>query len=430
VLARIAPHVVLIERLDGQGRHWGSACAFIDSLGRVVTNRHCIVGAAAVKLNLGAAGMFDLQRLCVESEDLDVVALEGDFPRPEGPPLEWNAAHPQPHVPVSILVRSPSGTLRESPGRAGEIVFGHYSELALTTSAPAWLGCSGSPLLDTAGKVVAVVNKLGGPRPAQRKATAGASLAADVLALPRVQIPLRSWADGGIDPNRTHFEEHKQRATEFYSRDPERALSCANTARRIRPSDLNPVRMASGLLDRMGRADEAEGVLRAFAKAHPQDWRPWYLLGHRAYTMRNFAHAITCYEKSLRICPQAATCFWLGSAQWSRQDFPAAIRSFEESIRLEPRPQVTWEYLSRLYALSNQADGLLRVARRRAEMNPSDPDTLATLAGAQLRAGRQAEHEATLASLRVASPHLANRAALPPREGTESGIGDSATAPR
>ena len=97
MLERVGKAAVIIERVDSNGRWAGIASGCIDSRGFVITNRHCVEGAAGVKLNLGAAGLFDLPTLVAETEELDVDMLKGDFPADAAGRLEWAESSPRPH---------------------------------------------------------------------------------------------------------------------------------------------------------------------------------------------------------------------------------------------------------------------------------------------------------------------------------------------
>lgn len=413
--ARVQSSVVILERVDRNGNHNGPACAFVDSRGLVVTNRHCIEGAASLRLNLGSKGLFDLPVIRCDSEDLDIVALEGDFPADELKALAWESSPPRRYSPVTVVVRDEEGVARQSSGRAGECIFDRSGAIGLSTSAPAWLGTSGAPLVDARGRVIGVVNRLGDPVPGQPRSTAQAALAADVLALKDTTSPLATWKDGGEDSERSKLEDCERAAMDLSRTDPLRALHYARAALAIRPKDVRLVGMVCSLLDRLGKNDEAVAAMESLARASPDCWKPPYFLGSRAFTLRLYSEAVGWYERSLNIHPQAITWFWMGTALWWQRDMDRAVRAFEESVRLEPRHDRSWEGLARLYSLLKRTDDLVRVAERRRLMDSEDPSLLAALASAQLQAGLQDRHKESVARLREVNPYLANRATIPPR---------------
>jgi tetratricopeptide (TPR) repeat protein len=401
--------------MDKEGRHYGSACAFVDSRGLVVTNRHCIEGAVSLRLNLGSKGLFDLPVIRFDSDDLDIVALEGDFPAGELKSLAWESSLPRKYSPVTVVVRDGDGVARQSSGRSGECIFDRSGALGLSTSAPAWLGTSGAPLVDARGRVIGVVNRLGDPMPGQPRSTAQAALAADVLALKDTTSTVATWKDGGQDAERSKLKDCERAAMDLWSTDPPRALHYARAALAIRPKDVRLVGIVSSLLDRMGKNDDAVAAMEALVTSCPESWMPTYFLGRRAFILRLYSEAIRWYERSLKIHPQAITWFWMGTALWWQRDMDRAVSAFEESVRLEPRHARSWEGLARLYSYLKRTDDLVRVAERRRQADPDDPSLLAAVASAQLQAGLLDQHKESVARLRDVNPYLANRATIPPR---------------
>jgi Flp pilus assembly protein TadD len=422
VLDRVGRAVVLIERVDKSGRQLGPACAFVDSRGYVVTNRHCIEGAAGIKLNLGAEGLFDLPTIVAVSEDLDVAMLTGEFPRDAVGRLEWADREPRKHSGVCIVVRDQDGRVNSSAGWSGDVDFDSYGTLTLSTSASAWLGCSGSPLVDAKGRAVGVVNRLGRPVTGQSRSTGDAALCTDVLSL-AIDKPQRvsDWKGGGGDVDWKRFDGYRHAAEDMLSYDPARAIEYARYALQFRPHDLRSAYTLAYALDLQHKGDEATSFMTKMIEATPDDPAPNLALGHRYYTARKYSEAVLAYKESIRIRPLAVSWFWLGMAQWWQQDLAAAAASYEESVKLEPRGSRAWEQLSRLYSILNKPEEMVRIAKRRLSGDPDDPELLATLAAAQLRAEHTDDYEKTMSYLRDFNPYLANRAEIPSADYSEWG---------
>ncbi len=412
---RVARAVVVIEPIDRDGHQMSPASAFVDSRGLVVTNRHCVEGALAVKLNLGADGLFDLTTIVSDSPDLDIVLLKGNFPSESVGRLEWASAVPAKGSALWVAVRDYKGHFSESPGRFSTVDYASGdSMLVLTTSCPAWLGCSGSPLMDLDGRVVGVVNRLGNPVSGQSRTSAEAALGADVLALPTTNpIAISDWVGADNDPRAHSFYSDFASGRSIMFSDPKGAEHYFRAALDVHPNHVKATEGLAQSLEVLGRSNEAAEILKKLGDTRPSDPEPGFVLGNCLFRLRKYPQAIAAYQDSLKARPTGATWFWLGTAQWTNQDLTSAAFSYEQAVILEPRHTSSWGRLTQVYMALGRPDEVARTIRRRLQLEPDDADLVDTLADAEMRAGHMEEQAAALKRLRELNPYLSNRAQIP-----------------
>jgi S1-C subfamily serine protease len=154
VASRAAPAVMLVERV---GDGWGTGFQ-VDNKGHVVTNRHVVDGASRFRVHT-TGGRTLSAKLLGKSATHDIAVLKVKGLKAQ--PLAWFSGKPKiglgvlvlgfpdaPHagIPLTATLGIVSGTGRDLPGDPDMVQF----DAAINH------GNSGGPVLDAAGRVVAV----------------------------------------------------------------------------------------------------------------------------------------------------------------------------------------------------------------------------------------------------------------------------------
>jgi tetratricopeptide (TPR) repeat protein len=268
-------------------------------------------------------------------------------------------------------------------------------------------------LLDEQGRIVGIVNRLGPPPKGGVRTTAQAVLCTDALALKVDRpVPLSSWGGVDNDASAEKFRESFAIARGITYSDPAQALPYLRTALEVHPTDLLANRFLVYALEGLGRRDEATGVLRKLAEAHPESPQPMRQLGDMFLRLQKYPEAVAAYRESLKSQPMAATWYWLGNAQWKSRDVEAAADSFKQAVNLEPRHPASWDSLIATEMELARYGDVGVVVQNRLKINPKDPEMLTTLAEVESQAGNAAGYRDALARLREVNPFLANREEL------------------
>ncbi len=414
VCGRVASAVVVIETIDKDGNFMSSASAFVDSRGFVVTNRHCIEGASAVRLNLGAAGLFDLPTLVAESRDLDVVFLQGEYPADAVTRLEWAVSTPTKQSPVCVGVRNYLGRIRFTSGWSKGFDFEHGGQLVLDTTCPAWLGTSGSPLFDIQGKVIGVVSRLGWPSKGSLRTTASAAPCTDIARMATDHpIALGAWDGADRDPQGRRFRYLWENAKHYSDTNSSHAIKFLREALGIRP---NHMQASIALMDELrasGRYSDAIDVAKKLSNALPNEPEPRLHLGHFYYERGEYSDAILAYRDATNAKPLAAAWYYLGTAQCANGDLTAGALSLEQAVLLEPRHTESWRQLAAAYRLLDKSEEVANVMRRQLVLEPDNAELMEGLAEAAQRSGKAQESAEVLKRLRELNPYLANRREIP-----------------
>jgi S1-C subfamily serine protease len=157
IVEKVSESVVVVYSLDSRGKISGQGTGFLVTKGRIVTNRHVIDGAFAIKIKTKVGNIYSVTHVLAPNRNLDLACLfirnaeeriKSLIPKSTAPKLGENI----------LVIGNPLGleqtvsngiisAIRELKG------FGKVYQL----TAPISRGSSGSPVVDMKGEVLGVV---------------------------------------------------------------------------------------------------------------------------------------------------------------------------------------------------------------------------------------------------------------------------------
>jgi tetratricopeptide (TPR) repeat protein len=186
-------------------------------------------------------------------------------------------------------------------------------------------------------------------------------------------------------------------------------------------------------LARLGENVQAQGLLEALARDHPDRPEPQSELGDVLAAQKKFADAIAAYSRAIELTPHPAkndwTLFYARGASYQRvRDWPRAEADMKQALTLDPNQAVVLNFLGFSWTEQNRnlteahdmiqraldqrpndgsiVDSLgwvvlrqgdvhqaVRLLERAAELEPSDPTITGHLGDAYWEAGRHIEAE-------------------------------------
>ena len=157
IVEKVSHSVVVVYSLDSSGNISGQGTGFLINSGKIVTNRHVIVGASAIKIKTKSGNIYSVTHVLSPNSGLDLACL---FIRDVAERIK--CLQPKSTVPKLgeniLVIGNPLGleqtvsngiisAIRELKG------FGKVYQL----TAPISRGSSGSPVVDMKGEVIGVV---------------------------------------------------------------------------------------------------------------------------------------------------------------------------------------------------------------------------------------------------------------------------------
>lgn len=407
VLARVGDAVVIIERFDASGRELDYASAFIAGPGWLITNHHCIEGVSEAMVNLGERGVFRVAGLLAEDREHDVVILDPGLPAGLVTPLTLAEDPAQRRSPLAVLVRDGEGRITASPGLAGRTAV-DAGIAALHTTAPAWYGCSGAPVVDHDGRVVGVVNRLKGE---DESDLALAVPSRHVLTLaPGPPMPLREWWAAQETQSGPEMRNLRRRADGHYIEgEYAAAIDLYARAVKLAPTDQMSVYGLAHAHQQAGQVDQAVAVMTAYLEGAPEDADAWKHLGHIQLRADRFDAARTSYAKSVELSPSADACFWLGVSISNGREMASAVAPFERALQLDPEHPEALQYIEWLYGHLDRDDDACRVHLRRVAQGEVEPEQSARVATWFVGRGRADLARRIAAALQTRNRYVANR---------------------
>jgi len=131
--------------------------------------------------------------------------------------------------------------------------------------------------------------------------------------------------------------------------------------------------------EKMGMPQEAELQLRAAVSLSPFNTEVRNSLGNLLFDAKRYREAEEQYRSSLQIQPTTWGCWGLGFISWMNGDKIQAERFFQEAEAVEPSNARTHSILGMFYSDTGRSSEAARELKTALQIDPNDPETLATL---------------------------------------------------
>ena len=145
----------------------------------------------------------------------------------------------------------------------------------------------------------------------------------------------------------------------------EPALTAYRTAVQLDPEDRFAWRSLIDLCRDRGRIGEAVAALSDSLRARPDIARTWSAFGDLLLGQGRGSEAIVAYQEAIRREPSnAVTWIGLGRAHEDLGEIPRAITAYHEAIRLKPKDAQAWYGLGKTYAARGERGQVIEVYQK------------------------------------------------------------------
>ena len=185
-----------------------------------------------------------------------------------------------------------------------------------------------------------------------------------------------------------------------------------HTAIGTQPGNWRPIYSLGGFLFSVGRYEEAADAYRQVVLLNPRNYEAREDFGSALIMAGDFEAGKLVYEESLEIEPSRNAYSNLGVIYYYLGEYEKSVATHLKAVDLSPDEAVKWLNLADAYFLSgqkNEAANAFRKAKDLSEsrhaVDPTDIDTLFTLAWAQQMLGEQGEAKASIAKGLAMAPN-------------------------
>jgi len=126
---------------------------------------------------------------------------------------------------------------------------------------------------------------------------------------------------------------------------------------------------------------KAKEIFLQLKKEVPNDWRPYWYLGHIAALEKNDSLSVQYFERVTQLAEANAEAWWvLGTNLFDRGEYPKLIETMEKAKRVLPKEYRVYLLIGLAYSRMEQSEKAAEALERAYELNPKDMNTLSTLA--------------------------------------------------
>jgi S1-C subfamily serine protease len=375
VTRQTRPSVVLLVIKDAFGRDLGTGSGFLASPdGKIVTNYHVVEkGVSAVARTIDGKSYPVLGVLAVDkANDLAVLQIEGnDFPH-----VEFSEdGIPNQGTQVAVI-GSPLGLEGSlSEGIVSAIRGSNGQNYWLQITAAISPGSSGSPVLDSNGRVVGVAVAQLANGQGINFAVAGQHAEdllfdAELADGPQSLASLNRQTLGDIRQD----VDYQQYLTLFINNQYKEAAVILQTLLERYPHSALGYRELGDVYWSLGRyADSAEAYRRAVT-LNPQYQAAWRELGESYEEMLSYPKAIAAYREAIKIDSSDAG-IWhsLGRALSHEEQYFEAVGALRKSIQIRPSNGIVWSDLGHAYLKLNKIQDAASALREAIRLEPDEP---------------------------------------------------------
>ena len=360
VFERVAPSVLVVERIDRAGRRNGFASGVVVAAAQVVTSCHALTQTAAVRVRSGARRHDAVLALADPERDLCRLAVDGlQAPVPRIAPASELKVGQRVYA-----VGTPKGLERTISEGIISSLRPRARSFVIQTTAPMSRGSSGGGLFDEEGRLVGI---------AAFTYTRGQNLNFAVPASWVREIEDRvqaRWArsgavESGADPLGARF------LALLDIGNAEAALTVAREWTLLAPIDALPRHALGRAFVALGRADEADAAFRSALRIRPDLLPAWLDLGALLAQQGNPTQALEAYSRAQELDANSAPA-WVGSglALSALGRHAEAVDALRHAIDLDRDNASAWEALTVAHIAENRLDLAAAAARKALRLHP------------------------------------------------------------
>ncbi len=331
--AKVGLSVVNVVNYGEDDHILAQATGFFVAPGHVLTSRHSLANASRGELRLSSGEHVPIAGIVAEDKRLDLAVISAGINANDGPALQLAPSDPREGLPVIVV-----GPESSPPRAAGQGVISAVRDipgigtiLHVTQAIPS--ECSGCPVLDSKGHVVAMAMsqeirgrgiRFAVPASALRRLTAG------------VPQMLRSWA-----------------------------------AQHRRQSESEGLSDGTGILAWNSSRYEQATAYRMAAQADQADPDLWLLAAERFDELGLLQDAVEAYRNALRAKPDCALAHHNLGLAYGRLGRPRdAASEFEQALRINPAQAGTHYDLAVAYEETGMLQEAIDTYRKALGLSP------------------------------------------------------------
>ena len=360
VFERVAPSVLVVERVDRAGRRNGFASGVVVGPSQVVTSCHALTRTATVRVRSSGRRHDAVLTHADPERDLCRLLVDG-LQAPALPIASPSALKVGQRV---YAVGTPKGLERTISEGIISSLRPRARSFVIQTTAPISSGSSGGGLFDEEGRLVGVT---------AFQFTRGQNLNFAVPASWVRQIEERAqarWArtgaaESGADP----FGGRVLALLDIGNA--EAALMVAREWILLAPTDALPRHALGRAFAALERADEADAAFRSALRIRPDLLPGWLDLGALLAEQGDPAQALDAYSRARELDANCAPA-WIGTglALSAMQRHPEAVEALRHAIDLDRGNAAAWEGLTAAHIAESRLDLAAAAARRALRLHP------------------------------------------------------------
>ena len=393
LFANLASRVFVVQSLDGHGGILSFGSGVVVLPGHVVTNKHVVKGAVAIKVKHGNSTWpskvthvdpnHDICQLLVDNLGVPPVQVRQYSSLSVGERV-YAIGSPQ-----GFDLTLSEGLISGLRRRGGTNV--------IQTTAPISRGSSGGGLFDSEGRLIGITTyfieegqslnfaisadlalTLGSHPFIEQSKVLGDDSESDVFELARREFHRGKYGDA-IKLYREALKLRPQSEEAWcnlgicYSKVGlyEDSIEACREALRLKPEFLDAWTWLGLEYSRMKQFDKAIEAFKEVNRFDPNNALGWAGLGDAYRGMRSREEALAAYKEAIRLDPQADF-VWnsVGRLHLDGNLYNDAISAFREALRLEPEKAMNWYYLGVAYYHQGDREKQFQVLQRLMELDP------------------------------------------------------------
>lgn len=360
VFERVAPSVLVVERVDSAGQRKGFASGVVVGPMQVVTSCHALTRTAAVRVRSGGRRLDAVLTRADPERDLCRLAVDGL----QAPALRIAPASALKVGQRVYAVGTPKGLERTLSEGIISSLRPRARSFVIQTTAPMSRGSSGGGLFDEEARLVGV---------AAFQYTRGQNLNFAVPASWVREIDQRAqarWArtgaaESGADPLGARFLALMDIGNA------EAALMVAREWTLLAPTDALPRHALGRAFAALDRSDEAQTAFRSALRIRPDLLPGWLDLGALLAEEGDPVQALAAFTEARDLDASCAPA-WIGSglALSAMQHHTEAVDALRHAIQLDRDNPAAWEALTAAHIAEGRLDLAAAAARKALKLHP------------------------------------------------------------
>ena len=388
VFQRVAPSVLVVERIDRTGQRDGFASGVVVGASQVVTSCHALARTSAARVRSGGRRYDAVLTHADPERDLCRLAVEG---------LQTPALRIAPARGLKVgqrvyAVGTPKGLERTISEGIISNLRPRARSFVIQTTAPMSPGSSGGGLFDEEGRLVGVA-AFQYTRGQNLNFAVPASWVREIEQRAQVRWARSGAAETGADPLGARFLALMDIGND------ESALMVAREWTLLAPTDALPRHALGRAFAALDRADEAQTAFRSALRIRPDLLPGWLDLGALLAAQGDPEQALAAFTEARALDADSAPA-WIGSglALSALQRHPEAVDVLRHAIDLDRDNPAAWEALTAAHIAEGRLDLAAGAARKALKLHPESAALWCRFGMVQAQRGDttqaiQAQHE-------------------------------------